>query len=75
MCGYGMESPESMEKERSERRGRQDSETLRDSEEIRADSGRMKHATRYLELARTALEGGREGRKRKRRGERTNPRS
>jgi hypothetical protein len=59
-----------MEAERNEHRGRRDSETLRDAEEIRADSNRMKHATRFLEHARKALEasrksGGREGRKRK----------
>ena len=43
--------------ERDDHRGRRDSEVLRDAEEIRADSPRLKNAMRHLEHAKRALEG------------------
>ena len=64
MCD--MPTSPGMDEERQANRGRRDSEVLRDAAEIRADSGRMKHAMKHLEHARNAMEEGkRKGGKRK----------
>ena len=52
----GMSMPSEHDEERDSFRGKRDAEILRDAEEVRSDSGRMKHAMRHLEHARAALE-------------------
>ena len=59
--------PGNYAKERDEHRARRDSEVLRDGEEIRSDTSRMKAALRHLMHAKNAMERG-SGGARKRKG-------
>ena len=45
-----------MDAERDEHRGKRDSELLRDAEEVRSDSHRLKHAMTHLKHARAAMD-------------------